>query len=164
MYRTLDLLNSEIPPKPVLRIVIATVCASLLCALLSNIFTFFNLPPPQYYLSLSLPGMRQMYFWQIFTFLFIEDGGMGGINLGFLIGLLMNMAVLWFIGAPICELFGARSFYTLYFACGIVGGLLGLVGMYLMGAGGFLSGPAPSLLALLVIWAMLNPEAELLFF
>jgi membrane associated rhomboid family serine protease len=164
MKTTLDLWGSETPPKAVLKILIFTVTASLLCALFSNAFTFFNLLPPQYYLSLSKEGIQQSYLWQFFTFLFVEGGGAYGITFGFLVGLFMNMAVLWFVGGPLCEIYGNCSFYTFYFLCGLMGGCLGLIAMFFLGINGFLSGPGPCIFGLLVAWAMMNPEAELLFF
>lgn len=164
MHTTLDFMRSKYPPKPVLQILIFTAAVSLICAFLSNFFSYFEIPPPQYYLSLSLQGLKNGYLWQPLTYLFIEEGGMGGISFGFLISLSLNMAVLWFIGSPICDLFGARAFYTFYFVCGLIAGAIGLLAMVAISSQGFLSGPAPCILALLVAWAMLSPETELLLF
>lgn len=164
MQSTLNFLRPEIPSRSVLNILVCTLVVSLGCAFLSNFFTYFNLLPPQYYLGLSLDGMRHTYLWQFLTFLFVQEGGTDGITFGFLVGLFMNMAVLWYIGNTLCEISGGRSFYTFYFLCGLIGGCLGLLMMAFMEVGGILSGPAPSIFALLVAWAMLNPETEILLF
>lgn len=164
MRTTLDLMGPNSPPKPVLSILLTTLCFSLLTALLNPFFSYFDLSTPHYLFSLSLSGMKSGYLWQILTFLFLQEGGGNGIHFGYLLGLFFNLAILWFIGTSLCETYGKRSFYWFYIGCGVIGGLCGLLGLALTGTDSLLSGPTPALLALLLAWAMLNPEAEILLF
>lgn len=164
MYTPIDFWNPQTPPKPVLYFVGLTASASLFCALLSNFFLLFNSLPPQYYLSLSLQGIEHLYLWQFLTYFFIEDGGIGGISFNYLLILFMNMAIIWFIGSSLCATLGNRAFTTLYLICGLIAGTAGLIFLSLFQSGMLLSGTAPIILGLLVVWGMLNPEAELLIF
>ena len=66
------------------------------------------------YLYLSLDGLKHGYVWQLLSFQFLHS------NLLHLAG---NCLVIFFLGRPVEDALGRKSFLTLYFTSGIVGGL-----------------------------------------
>jgi len=66
------------------------------------------------YLYLSLDGLKHGYVWQLLSFQFLHS------NLLHLAG---NCLVIFFLGLPVEDALGRKSFLTLYFTSGIVGGL-----------------------------------------
>jgi membrane associated rhomboid family serine protease len=66
------------------------------------------------YLALSLSGLKQGYVWQLLSFQFLHSG---------LMHLAGNCLVIFFLGRPVEEALGRKSFLLLYFSSGIVGGL-----------------------------------------
>ena len=66
------------------------------------------------YLYLSLDGLKHGYVWQLLSFQFLHS------NLLHLAG---NCLVIFFLGRPVEDALGRKSFLTLYFTSGNVGGL-----------------------------------------
>jgi membrane associated rhomboid family serine protease len=66
------------------------------------------------YLALSLGGLKRGYVWQLLSFQFLHSG---------FLHLLGNCLVIFFLGRPVEEALGRRSFLLLYFSSGVVGGL-----------------------------------------
>src|SRR5437899_5933045 len=77
------------------------------------------------YLALSLSGLKQGYIWQLLSFQFLHA------NLLHLAG---NCLVIFFLGRPVEDALGRKSFLTLYFASGVVGGLCQALAGVLAGA------------------------------
>lgn len=155
----------EETPKPLLKLIIATFTISIFCALTNDALSaLLGMQGPQELLSLTWYGVKHLFLWQPFTFLFVEQGGAHGITFFYLLALFFNMYILWILGSNLYEVFGARSFFLFYFLTGILAGCSGILFMGLVGQYGILSGPGPSILALIVAWSMLNPEVEVLFF
>jgi hypothetical protein len=155
----------ENTPSIILRLIIITLVVSLFCALTNSIISsFFNVLGPQELLSLSWYGLFHYYFWQPFTFLFVQDGGSQGINLWYLISLAFNMYILWAFGSQLVQQFSAKSFLGLYFGSGLFGAFIALLTMLLVGRYDFLAGPTPSILALITAWTMINLDVEILLF
>jgi membrane associated rhomboid family serine protease len=72
------------------------------------------------YLALSWEGLRHGYIWQLVTYQFLHGG---------LIHLMLNCWAIYVFGRELEQALGAKRFLTLYFASGIIGGLLqGLAG------------------------------------
>lgn len=67
------------------------------------------------YFALSLAGLKHGYIWQLLTFQFMHAGWMH---------LLVNSLAIFFFGRSIETALGGRSFLTLYFTSGIIGGLV----------------------------------------
>lgn len=67
------------------------------------------------YLVLSLPGIRHGYIWELVTFQFLHAGWFH---------LLGNGLVIFFFGRAVETVLGQSRFWELYFASGIVGGLV----------------------------------------
>jgi membrane associated rhomboid family serine protease len=66
------------------------------------------------YLALSLDGLRSGYVWQLLTFQFLHAGWLH---------LIFNSLAIFFVGRTVETLLGGRTFLTLYFTSGIIGGL-----------------------------------------
>src|SRR6266550_3955256 len=72
------------------------------------------LPLADDYFALSSWGLRHGYVWQLLTFQFMHGG---------VLHLLLNCWAIYMFGREVEEALGRRSFLTLYFASGIIGGL-----------------------------------------
>lgn len=164
-YTSLSNWGPETTPKTIRRLLIATVIISVLSAAIQTIFEQFTLfPGPQQLLSLSFRGLENGYIWQLFSFLFIQDTGIAGISLSFLINLAFACYLIWNVGTALCELVGEKSFLKLYFFSGIGAGMATLLFMLLVGQDTYLAGNAPVVLALLTVWGMLYAEADIYLF
>lgn len=152
-------------PKTILNLILITAFVSIFCALFDNIFVqFLGMAGPEKWLGLSTWAIDYGFVWQFITYLFVQDSASQGITLNFLIQLCFNMYVVWVMGSAILESFSTRTFFTLYFMSAFLAGFLAIGMMYLTGYHLLLTGPIPAVLALLVVWTMLYPEAELLLF
>jgi membrane associated rhomboid family serine protease len=70
------------------------------------------------YFALSLGGMSHGYVWQLLTFQFMHANW---------VHLLGNSLAIFFFGRSVETVLGGRTFLTLYFTSGIVGGLVQMV-------------------------------------
>ncbi len=113
---------------------------------------------PQLYqwLALSWSGIEQFYFWQLITYIFLEQGP---LSLSFFIQLAFNMYLLWMFGSQLLERTRPRLFLSLYLGSAILAGLAILAFPRATLAGG-----TNAIYALLVAWMILNPGAQLLLF
>ena len=89
------------------------------------------------------------------SFLFVQYSGFGGINFNFLINMTFNLYVLWILGSIIQEEWETALFYA-----SISSQASSRDGRPPLLSSGSLAGAAPSLLALLVVWTMVQPESE----
>jgi len=107
------------------------------------------------FLQLYPPTADGFHVWQIVTHPFIHNPQ---APLGFLI----NALILYFFAAPIEFALGTGRFLALFYLSAIGAAL---AGMALGGVAGFnapFMGMLPSLLALIVVFGLLNPEASIL--
>ncbi len=129
--------------------------------LIANIVAFFlqwalpsllhvNLRP----LALSVDGLRHGYIWQLVTFQFMHAN---------LWHLAANCWVIYMFGREMESVLGVKSFLTLYFAGGIIGGILQVIfGLILPGHfGGAVLGASAGAFALTAAFATLFPERPL---
>lgn len=101
-------------------------------------------------------AVRNLYVWQIVTYLFLH----GSVS-----HLLFNMLSLWFFGAQIERDWGTRRFLKYYFLCGIVAGLCVLAVNIALGEWSVQTlGSSGAIFGVLVAFAVLYPEATVLFF
>ena len=91
-------------------LVIANIVAFVLQMVLQN-----AAPASPGYLALSVDGLSRGYVWQLLTFQFMHSGP---------IHLLLNCWAIYMFGRDVEQALGRRSFLTLYFSSGIMGGLL----------------------------------------
>jgi len=110
-----------------------------------------------YYLALSIDGLRQGFVWQLLSFQFMHA------NLLHLVG---NCLGIYWVGREVEEALGQKSFWALYFSSGMLGGLIqALTGVLL---GGFFAAPVVGASAgafgLISAFAVLFPDRVLLLF
>lgn len=164
-YSTMPQLGPTKTPAVIKHLMIWTAVIALFSAAIQPIVDQFGLfPGPQNLLSLSWWGLRNLYLWQPFTYLFVQSISSYGITFYFLISLFFNIYLLWVLGTAVVELVGKWAFLRFYFFCGIAAGLICLLCMPLIGQYAVLAGAAPALLALLTVWSMAFPESEVLLF
>ena len=110
--------------------------------------------PINHYFALSLAGLRHGYIWQLLTFQLMHAGWFH---------LIFNCLVIYMMGREVEEALGRRSFYTLYFCSGVIGGALqvlaGLVNPARFGGG--VMGASAGGFGLIAAFAMLYPERPL---
>jgi membrane associated rhomboid family serine protease len=107
------------------------------------------------YLQIYPPSSGDFHLWQILTHPFVHNPQ---APLGFAINCLM----LYFFAAPVEFALGSGRFLTLFYLSALGGAL---AGMAMSGVAGFnvvFMGMLPSLLALIVVFGLLNPEATIL--
>jgi len=95
------------------------------------------------------------YFWQVATHPFIHNPTAP-------ISFLINCLVFYFFAAPVEYIFGTRRFLTGFYVAAAGGALCGLMFGSVTGFSAPFMGMLPSLLALIVIFGLLNPEATIL--
>lgn len=117
------------------------------------------------YLYLSIDGLKQGFVWQLLSFQFLHSG---------LMHLASNCLVIFFLGRPVEDALGRKSFITLYFTSGIVGGLCQTLLGVLANAVGFheyalyftgpVVGASAGAFGLTAAFALLFPDQILLLF
>lgn len=164
VYTSLSSWGSPSSSSTIKRLIIWTSVISLLAATTQAIFDHFELfPGPQAFLSLSWWGMARWFLWQPISYFFTINA-LHGLSFSFLITLFFSMYVLGVIGTPVLELIGRGPFLRLYFISGIAAGLIALLSMPITGQYTFLATPAAPILALLTVWSLAFPEADILLF
>jgi len=110
--------------------------------------------PVSHYLYLSLDGLRHGYIWQLVTFQLLHAGWLH---------LIFNCLVIFMMGREVEEALGRRSFFTLYFCSGIIGGAVQILAGLVNPArfGGAVVGASAGGFGLIAAFAMLYPERPL---
>src|SRR3954464_5337207 len=90
-------------------LVVANVLAFIAQLVLTHYWTRVN-----YFLPLSLDGLRHGYVWQLVSFQFMHAG---------FLHLFFNCLVIYMFGRPVEDALGTKNFLILYFLSGIIGGL-----------------------------------------
>ena len=98
---------------------------------------------------------NSFHIWQIFTHPFIHNPRAP-------IGFLINCIVFYFFAAPVEHTFGSKRFLILFYLSALGGALCGLGFGSVSGFNAPFLGMLPSLLSLIVIFGLLNPEATIL--
>ena len=98
---------------------------------------------------------NSFHIWQIFTHPFIHNPRAP-------IGFLINCIVFYFFAAPLERAFGSKRFLILFYLSALGGALCGLGFSSVSGFNAPFLGMLPSLLSLIVIFGLLNPEATIL--
>lgn len=113
--------------------------------------------PVNEYLALSPSGLGRGFVWQLLSFQFLHAG------LGHL---LFNLLGLWMFGRSVEVRLGRRTFFLVYFLSGAVGGLLqvSLAWLFPNHFGSAVFGASAGVLALIAVFALMEPEAEILLF
>lgn len=111
------------------------------------------------YGTLALSPLKSGYFhsWQLVTHPVIHDPGAP-------IGFLIDCLVFYFFAGTIESALGTRGFLRLYILAALGGAAAGLIFSSLTSFSMPYAGMLPSLLALIVVFGFLNPEATILLF
>lgn len=88
--------------------------ANVAAFLLQNFVGYVSAFPTIRYFALSVDGLRDGYVWQLLTYQFMHGGWLH---------LLLNCWAIYIFGREVESTLGAKSFLTLYFTSGVVGGL-----------------------------------------
>ena len=128
----------------------------------ASFYTYLNISP-QALLSLSLEGWRERFFWQPLTYLFVQPANYG-VTFGLLINLLIISYLIWIIGTEIAVLHGSKAFLRFYLFCGVVTGIFGWIALAATQSPTVVAGAFAMTLSLFVVFAMMYPNRELLFF
>ena len=157
-------LDPAVSIKPIKILIIVTAIISILSALIDNpIRHYLDSIGPQVLFSISWLGVARNYLWQPVTYMFVHPT-MHGISFTFVINLLFNMVLLWFVGSRLLKQFGTKPFLRLYFVSGILTGIIAYTIIAITGDGAIIAGCSPSVYAMLVVWSMVFPELEILLF
>lgn len=93
---------------------IALLVTNVLCFLL-QLLTIRHIEMVDYYFALSTDGLLHGFVWQLITFQFMHGG---------YLHLLLNSVAIYCFGRALEEMLGWRTFLKIYFASGIIGGLV----------------------------------------
>ena len=106
-------------------------------------------------LVLFPPGHPSFHVWQLVTHPFLHDPGSP-------IGFLITCVVFYFFSAPVERALGGGGFLLLFYMAALGAVLIGLPFNALAGFDAPFSGMMPSLLSLIVVFGLMNPEATIL--
>jgi len=119
-----------------------------------NVLYRFSTFPVNGWLALSVEGLRHGFVWQLLTYQFMHGGWLH---------LLLNCWAIYMFGREVEETLGRKSFWALYFASGVVGGLFQALAGVLLG-GAFAApvvGASAGAFGLVAAFAVLYPERPL---
>jgi len=141
--------NTEFGPRlsVTAMLLIANVAAFVLQLSLAYVLRF----PVNQYLALSVEGLRHGYVWQLVTYQFLHGG---------FIHLLLNCFVIYFFGREMEYTLGPRKFLILYFASGVLGGLLQVGAGFAIGGryAAYVVGASAGAFGLVAAYASLFPD------
>lgn len=129
---------------------------------------YIRKPDYYFYLALSPDGIRQWYLWQPVTYMFLHVG---------LLHLAFNLLGIYFFGRVVESYLGWKKFLAIFFAGGILGGILQVfLGFFLpdwfagshydrlLQPAGEVYGSSAGVCALLAVFCLLEPRARILLF
>lgn len=109
-------------------------------------------------LRLSAAGLQHGYVWQLLTFQFLHAD---------ILHLLLNAMGLFSFGFAVEEALGKKRFVLLYLFSGVMGGLIQVLGQFVLpaafGLGGVV-GASAGLFGLIAVFALMAPEQNLTVF
>lgn len=151
------------PPWPMVNILLAL---NVVVFVLVEVLQFYRIPADEDavsgMLALSLEGLEHGRIWQFITFQFLHGG---------LLHLVFNALTLYFFGRAVEEALGRAAFLKLYFSSGVLGGLLQMLGAWLLpmhfGHNDSVVGASAGVFGLIAAFALMFPERTitlLLFF
>jgi membrane associated rhomboid family serine protease len=114
---------------------------------------FPNGPAIEYnYFALSLNGLKHGYIWQLLTFQFMHAGWLH---------IIFNSIAIYFFGRAVETVLGGTRFLILYFASGIIGGLVQMLfALAIPSFGGAVVGASAGAMGLIAAFAVLYWEQQ----
>lgn len=137
-----------------LGIVGTSVVTTLWTVLAPAWLQFFN---PAMWLTLSLHGVKQWFFWQNITYVFIEPL----LSVNHLLHVFFTLYLLYSIGMSFLAMRSQKELATVFVGGALAAGLAGTCSLLLYPSPSVLMGPMPAIYALVVAWIFLYPQAEL---
>ncbi len=116
----------------------------------------------QEYLTLNPGFYTSFYFWQPISSLFVLPSI--GLSFGFLLDFAFLMLVFWLFGSLVHDRIGKTNFLVFYLASGILSGFSQLYVMHSLQLFASVTELMPMILAITVIWAMIDPYQEIMLF
>ncbi|HEU63877.1 MAG TPA: rhomboid family intramembrane serine protease [Chlamydiae bacterium] len=157
-YQTSFKLGPSKTPFIIKTILILTLAISLISAILTP---FIKTNFIQYIFSLSLPGIKSYFFWQLITYTLLQLGY--GIAISFIIGLLFNLYLIWVMGSQVVEKTSNKQFFIFYLLSSIFSAFVILLTMLIGYQNYLFSSSTITLYAVLIAWMMLMPSDTKIF-
>ena len=131
---------------------------TVLLVVIAVSFLLQNLIPAkdvEKYLSLSVPGLKSGFVWQLITFQFLHGG---------VLHLAFNLLALWSFGRVVEARLGVSRYLLLYFLAGIAGGLFQVTLGLLLPAmhGGSLFGASAGVCGVMAVFCLLEPDLPII--
>lgn len=141
--------------RPAWSATVVLLVVNVVAFILQNVLYKFSSFRTDYYLALSVDGLRHGFVWQLLSYQFMHGGWLH---------LLLNCWAIYVFGREVEGVLGWRRFLTLYFSSGVIGGLFqGLAGVLL--GGGFATcvvGASAGAFGLVAAFATMYPERPLM--
>jgi len=134
---------------------VVLLVVNVVAFLLQNILDRFSNFPTNAWFALSLDGLRHGFVWQLLSYQFMHGG---------LWHLLLNCWAIYVFGREVEDTLGRKSFLTLYFTSGVVGGLFQALAGLLLGRHFAVPvvGASAGAFGLVAAFASLYPERPLM--
>ncbi|MFV1885133.1 MAG: rhomboid family intramembrane serine protease [Balneola sp.] len=140
-------------PDAIRFLIIANTVVFVLQLILKNFFGF----DLAIYFALVTDGLITIFQpWRLFTYMFLHSTQ--GI-----LHYLFNMLMLWWIGTPVEQRLGSRSFITIYFSAGLLGALIDVI-LSIAGVTTVVVGASGAIYGIMVAFAMLYPRMPVSLF
>ncbi|MCB1106503.1 MAG: rhomboid family intramembrane serine protease [Chlamydiia bacterium] len=158
-------LGPNTTPKIVKWTIITTLALSFFSLVFNALFTqVLAIPSPQYLLSLTTWGIHKFFIWQFLSYLFIQPVDATGISMTLILHIFFDLYLLWAIGSSIVQARGEKQFIGLYFGGALFVGLAAYLSLFLFNSALPFAGATTSIYILLIGWAFLFPEANIMLF
>lgn len=135
-----------------------TVIFTLVCIICEGLFAF----PFQEFFSLNYHFFTEYFWWQPLTSIFLLPSPV--LSFGFLFDIAFQMLILWLLGGQIYDFMGRKRFFVLYFGGALISCVAALAMMYCGYGSTMLSLCPAGLCALMTVWTMCAPAANVLVF
>lgn len=162
MYRQTLFQSTPSPLRELLFLMVVLTLGAALTEL--PIRQFFGVPGLETLGTLSWAAVSHYWFWQLVTVPFFYGIPGQGITFSLLIDLTVSGFLLWGLGSMLLDRMGKQWFLLLYFSAALFSSLCALLIMWLTDHHEVLAGATPILLAVLLLWALLFPDASLFLF
>jgi len=141
--------------RPIWSATVVLLVVNVVAFILQNVLYRFSSFPVDGWFALSVGGLRHGFVWQLLTYQFMHGG---------LLHLLLNCWAIYVFGREVEEALGRKSFLTLYFTSGVIGGLFQVLAEVLL-PGMFSAqvvGASAGAFGLVAAFAVLYPERPLM--
>lgn len=164
MHRLQENIGPSSTPQVIKALILITTLTTIIIALTDGLVRNLLGIPLDSILSLSYWGITHGLIWQFITYIFLYNSFGYGITLSLIISVLFQMYFLWVIGSTLVERYGTRHFLQLYLGTAVISAISTLAVMMATGYYTIIGGATGPILAILIVWSMLNHETEFLLF